>query len=109
MTTTIKILGQAAPAATTETPLYTVPASTSAVVSTFFACNRSASPASIRLAFDQGGLGTTDEEYVYYDTVIPGNDTLAATVGFTLGADDVVNVYASTNTISFSLFGVEQS
>jgi hypothetical protein len=40
MATTYKVLGQLNPAATTPTTLYTVPASTSTVVSTITICNQ---------------------------------------------------------------------
>jgi hypothetical protein len=105
----LKILGQSAPSATTETALYTCPASTSAIVNTFTVCNRSATAATFRLSFDQGGGGTANKDYVYYDLAIAGNDTFIATVGFTLAATDVMYVYASTGNLSFSAFGLERT
>ena len=109
MADTLKILGQSAPSATTETTLYTVPASTSAIINTFTVCNRSAAAASFRLGFDQGGGGIGNADWVYYDLAIAGNDTFIATVGFTLAAGDVVRVYASTGNLSFSAFGLERT
>jgi hypothetical protein len=49
MATTYKILGQSAPAATTEVDLYTVPAATDAVVSTVTACNRGTAAGTYRI------------------------------------------------------------
>jgi len=43
MATTYKVLGQSKPSAATNTTLYTVPASTAAVISTLAICNDSAS------------------------------------------------------------------
>jgi hypothetical protein len=105
----LKILGQVATSATTETALYTVPAATSAIINTFTVCNRSATAATFRLSFDQAGGGTATKDYVYYDLAIAGNDTFIATVGFTLAATDVVNVYASTANLSFQVFGLERT
>jgi len=42
MANAYKVLGQVAPAATTDTTLYTVPAATEAVISTIVVANRSA-------------------------------------------------------------------
>ncbi len=108
MAETVKILGQQAPGATTETALYTVPASTSAVVSSIFICNRGTA-ATFRISIDQAGGGTANKDYLYYDTALPANDTLLITAGVTLAATDVINVYASSANLSFSAFGVERS
>jgi hypothetical protein len=50
MPNTYKILGQAAPAATTETTLYSVPAATQAVISTITVANRTASSVTFRIS-----------------------------------------------------------
>jgi hypothetical protein len=109
MTDALKILGQVAPSATTESALYTVPTGKSAIVNTFTVCNRSATAATFRLSFDQGGGGTANKDYVYYDLAIAGNDNFTATVGYTLAAGDVMYVYASTGNLSFSAFGLERT
>lgn len=107
MAQTIKVLGQSAPSATTETALYTVSASTEAVVSTLYVCNRSSAPATFRVSVSVGGGATSNEDYLYYDVTIQGNDSLRDTVGMSLAATDVVRVYASTANLSFTLFGNE--
>ena len=109
MANSIKVLGQSAPLAATLTTLYTVPASTSTAASSFTVCNRSATGTSFRLAIRPAGAGIADEQYIYYDVAIPGNDTFIATVGFTLETTDVVSVYATLATLSFQLFGQESS
>ena len=43
MSDTLKVLGQQAPAGTTETILYTVPTATQTTISSIVVCNRSAS------------------------------------------------------------------
>lgn len=107
MAETIKVLGQAAPAATTETALYTVPASTSAVSSTITVTNRSSSKVNYRIAIVPGGGATANENYYSYDVEIDGNSTDAHTIGLTLAATDVVRVEASTADLSFGLYGTE--
>lgn len=106
-TATQKVLGQNSPNATTETDLYTVPGATSAVVSTLTVCNRSGTQATFRVSVSVAGGATATKDYLYYDVTVAGNDTFAATLGITLGAADKVRVYASTNTLSFNLFGQE--
>lgn len=107
MATTYKVLGQSAPAATTETDLYTVPAVTNTVVSSIVVCNRSASADSFRVSVATGGGVTANADYIYYDIAIGGNDTFIATVGITLEASDVVRCYSVNGNLSFSIYGSE--
>jgi hypothetical protein len=104
---TRKVLGQVATSATTETTLYTVPGATSAVVSSLVICNRGATQASYRVSVSVGGGATVNKDYLYYDTLMPPNDTFVATIGMTLAATDIVRVYASTANLSWNLFGEE--
>lgn len=105
MPSELKVLGQSAPAATTLTTLYTVPASTSASISSIVVCNISATPTTFRIAVQPAGAVISDEHYLYYDVAMPGNDTFIATIGISLAATDVVSVYNTLSTLSFSLFG----
>lgn len=107
MATTYKILGQSAPAATTETALYTVPASTQTVVSTLSIANRSSSDATFRVSVSANGAATATKDYVAYDLSCAGNGFVAFTMGMTMDAADVVRVYASSANLSFNLFGSE--
>jgi len=107
MAETVKILGQVAPLVTTATTLYTVPAATSAVVSSIVACNQNAANVRVRLAFRLGGAALDPKQYVWYDALILSNLFLAETRGFTLAAGDVVTVYSDTANVSFTLYGVE--
>jgi glucose-6-phosphate dehydrogenase assembly protein OpcA len=109
MATTYKVLGQVNPSATTATTLYTVPASTSTVVSTITVCNQAASSASYRIAIRPAGATLAALHYLAYDVAIAANDTTALTIGVTLATTDVITIYASTATVSFSLFGSEIS
>lgn len=109
MTDTLKILGQAALAATTETSVYTVPASTQAIVSSLVVCNRGGTSTTFRLSLDQGGSGTLNKDYLYYDTTIPANDTFVATIGIGLSSTDVVKAYAGNANLSVTVLGVERT
>jgi hypothetical protein len=107
MTTTLKVLGQVNPAAITATTLYTVPALTGTVVSTLTACNQAASPITYRIAVRPAGTTLDALHYLVYDAVLGSNDMIALTLGITLATTDVVTVYSSVATTSFSLFGSE--
>jgi hypothetical protein len=107
MATTYKVLGQVAPSAATATTLYTVPALTQAVVSTIVICNRVVTNDIFRIAIRVGGSALSSEEYVAYDVVVGGSDSTALTLGITLGAGDIITVYAGTANLSFNAFGSE--
>ena len=102
-----KILGQSAPAATTLTTAYTVPASTEGIVSTVTVCNRSATATDFRIAVRPAGAGISNEHYVAYDHAIGGNETVVITLGFGLATTDVVSVYNTLATCSFVVGGME--
>jgi glucose-6-phosphate dehydrogenase assembly protein OpcA len=104
-----KVLAQSNPSATTATTLYTVPSSTSAVISTITVCNQAASAGSFRIAVRPGGASLAAQHYVAYDVAIAANDTTALTLGLTLATTDVVTIYASSATMSFNAYGSEIS
>lgn len=106
MATTYKVLGQSAPAATTPSDLYTVPALTSAVASTLVICNRGVS-GTVRVSVRPAGATQANQHYILYDTSVSGNNSLYLTIGLSLATTDVVTVYASTANFSFTLFGSE--
>ena len=107
MATTYKVLGQSNPAATTATTLYTVPASTQAVVSTIVIANLTASAATFRIAVRVAGATLANSQYVAYDITVGASDSTALTLGITLGAADVITVYGSTANLTFTAFGSE--
>lgn len=107
MPQTHKVLGQVNPSATTATTLYTVPASTSTIVSSLTISNISATGVTYRVAVRPTGETLANKHYLAYDTSLPANDSAVLTMGITLGTTDVVTVYGSTANLAFSLFGVE--
>lgn len=105
----LRVLGQSAPLAITDTDLYTVPAATSAVASTLAVCNRGTVDATFRVAVRPAGALIANPHYIYYETLLGPSSTIAITIGMTLAATDVVTVRSSTADLSFSLFGTEVS
>lgn len=103
----VKTLGQSAPSATTETDLYTCPASNQASVSTLVVCNRDTSGTTFRVSVSSNGAATTTKDYLYYDVPIGAKDTLRLPLGACVDASDKVRVYAGTANLSFNLFGEE--
>ena len=108
MPTIYKTLGQSAPAAVTNTSLYTVPAGTSAVCSTLAICNRGVSTP-FRVAVRPAGAVLANQHYLVFDNYVNQYDTVFLTLGVTLAATDVVTVFAGAASLSFSLFGSEIS
>lgn len=109
MPTNYKVLGQSNPAATTATTLYTVPSATQSVVSTIVIANLAATAATFRIAVRVGGATLANSQYVAYDITVGASDSTALTLGLTLNAADVITVYASTTTLTFTAFGSEIS
>ena len=102
-----KVLGQSAPAATTATNVYTVPAATEAVISTIVVANRAATAGSFRLSVRPNGAVQADQHYLAYDVPIAANDSTTLTLGITVDATDVVTFYASSADMSINVFGTE--
>ncbi len=107
MATTYKVLGQVAPSATTSTTLYTVPAATQSVVSTIVIANRASALATYRVAVRPAGATLANQHYLAYDVIVGAGDSTTLTLGVTLGATDVIEVFASTANLSFNAFGSE--
>jgi hypothetical protein len=111
MPTSYKILGRKHSASATMEELYSVPSSTSAVVSTITICNISNVSRTYRIAI-KPATGTTlaSEHYIAYDVAIAANDTTALTLGVTLAASNSIHVYASaSSSLTFQAFGSEIS
>ena len=108
MPETYKILGQSAPSANTTANVYTVPAATQAVVSSIVIVNRnSGANCTYRVAAQQAGAALANSHYLAYDAPIAALDTVALSLGVTLGNTDIISVYSANANISFSVFGTE--
>jgi len=104
-----KVLGQSAPAATTATNVYTVPAATETVISTIVIANRAATAGTFRLSVRPNGATQANQHYVAYDVPIAANDSTTLTLGITVDAADVITFYASSADMSINIFGTEIS
>jgi len=110
MPTVYKVLAQNNPSATTETTLYTVPANTSAVISTMSIANLSGSSATYRIAVRPAAdSSTANKHWIVYGATVAASDSIMLTLGLTLAAGDVIRVFASTANLSFAAFGSEIS
>lgn len=108
MASSYKRLGATTVTADTNTSLYTVPASTEAVVSSILVCNRGTSSATFRVAHVDGAIGVVaNEDYIFYDVSIPANDTFAATIGSTMTAADTLLVRSDSADVNFIAWGSE--
>jgi hypothetical protein len=108
MPQTYKVLGQVAATAATTHNVYTVPAATQAVVSSIIVTNRnSAANVTYRLAVQPAGVALANQHYIAYDSTVTALDSVALSLGLSLGNTDVLSVYAGNSNVSFSVFGVE--
>lgn len=107
MAQTYKVLAQVAPGAASLTTLYTVPASTSTVVSAIYVCNTSAVATSFRISVQIAAAADNVKQYIAYDAPIAGNTIVEIGKGITLAATDVVKIYATLATLSFTIYGSE--
>lgn len=98
------VLGQSAPAATTLTDAYTVPAAKHATVRVLV-CNRSTAT-TFRLAVSPAGASIANAHYIAYDQPLEANDA-ASSVAVTVTAGDVVRVYSASGSVSFTVTGIE--
>jgi glucose-6-phosphate dehydrogenase assembly protein OpcA len=109
MPTTYKVLGQSNPSANTLTSLYTVPSSTSAVISTITVANLAATSGTFRIAVRPAGESIANKHYIAYDVTVAALDSMTLTLGLTLATTDVISVFASSTTFAFSAYGSELS
>ena len=108
MPQTYKVLGQSAPAANTTANVYTVPAATQAVVSSIVITNRNSNAnVTYRLAVQPAGAAIANQHYIAYDSTVTALDSIALSLGVSMGNTDVLSVYAGNSNVSFSVFGVE--
>lgn len=107
MAVSYKILGQVVPNGTAVSTLYTVPASTSTVISTISVANRSQGEVKFRIAIVPSGEQLSGQHYISYNTPCSGQDSTFITTGFTLASGDSIVVFADNNQLSFGAFGME--
>jgi hypothetical protein len=101
------VLGQSALSATTLTTVYTVPASTLAVVNINVVNRSTSATADVRIALASTAT-PSNAEYIEYDATVPARGVLERT-GIAMQATEKVVVYASTANCSVNVYGLEQT
>jgi hypothetical protein len=110
MATAYKILGQAAPANTSNADLITVGASKQQIISTLVIANTTATDATCRVFARIGGAAAAASNAIIYDLTIAGNSIQAFTLGISITATDVITIRSGTsNALTFTAFGTEIS
>jgi len=105
-----KVLGQSAPSTTSNADLYTVPASTSAIVSTLVIANTTTSDATARVFVRVAAAAAAASNAIVYDSNVPANGFITLTLGITLATTDVITVRTGTaNALTFQAFGSQVS
>ena len=108
MPTTYKVLGQSAPAANTTSNVYTVTAATQAVISSIIITNRnSGANATYRIAVQPAGAALANQHYIAFDAPVTSLDSVALSLGITMGNTDILSVYSANANITFNVFGSE--
>ena len=107
MAVAYKVLGQQAPAANTQTTIYTVPGSTSALCSTLVVAELSGAATTFCIRIKVAGAADADKQMIAKNVVIGANEMLTITIGWTLATTDVVQVSSVGGTVAFTLFGQE--
>ena len=97
---------QGAVGKTTFQSSYTVAASTQGVSSTLYVANTSNATQYYRIALRAGGNALTNQ-WIAYDSSLPGNTTTSYTTGLSLNAGEILTVQGSSNLLVFTLDGSE--
>jgi hypothetical protein len=102
---TYKVLAQSAPTATVATTLYT--ASNATIVSSLNVANTGGATDTVRIAVRPAAATLANLHYLVYGVQVPPAAILTFTGGITLANTDVITVFSTTGTSSFSAFGSE--
>jgi hypothetical protein len=102
---TYKVLAQSAPSAATATTLYT--ATNAVIVSSLNVSNTGGAADLVRIAIRPAGATLANLHYLVYGVQVPSGSIFTYTGGITLANTDVITIYSTTGTSSFSAFGSE--
>lgn len=108
MSATYYVLGQVAPANTSETTLYTVTAGKQAVCSSLTFCNLTTSAVKVSVNVRPAGAAVAAKHALTRNVSVAPGSTNVISVGLTLASTDVVSVNTDTaNGIAVHLYGTE--
>ena len=101
-------LGAVDIASSTNTSIYTVPASTVVIVNVSI-CNRNSVAATVRLMHLDGAIGTlSNEDYLEYNVVMAPNGVLERT-GIVMAATHVIGGFSFQSGVTFQVHGIERA
>ncbi len=101
----MSILGTALPAANTLATLYEVPTGRRAVVNVA-ACNKGTTAAKVRVALTASAT-PAESEFIEFDVSLAPTEVLERTA-LSLAAGQKIVVQASTATVAFNAWGIEE-
>lgn len=107
MAQTHKLLVRSKPAAASNTIGYTAPASTKALITSIVACNVGAASDTFRIFVVEAAGTAAVGNAVYYDVVLPDDDTFIANVAILAETDVDIVVYSLNGNITFTISGIE--
>jgi CDP-diglyceride synthetase len=89
---------------TTYGTLYSTSASATAVISSILVANTASTAATYRIGI-MGSAGTpAAANWAAFDVAVAANDTVALTLGITVGNSQFIRVSSSANTVTFSAY-----
>ena len=88
----------------TYSTLYTTPSATEAVISSLVITNQASSDVTVRIGLDDTAGTPGNSEWLVYDAVVAGNDTVALTLGITMPAGKFLRISSSADTCNFTAF-----
>lgn len=105
---TYKNLGQSFPTTTAAQDVYTVPASTQAIVSSFAVSNQSTTAStSFTISHAVSGVAATTKQNFVTGVIIEARETKIFTIGAALAATDVIRFQVASTTLTLNIWGVE--
>jgi len=108
MAMTEKRLGKARPTDTNVATLYTVPASTTTIITSIRVCNTTTSAATCRIFLGASGETADQTTAIYYDYNVPANSTLVDDGKHILEAAGTIKVRTGTaSALTFIASGVQ--
>lgn len=103
-----KILGQSAPANTSNANVYTVPSGKETIVSSIAVANVTNTDALYEIYVRANGAAAAASNALVFDATATKNSTTIIQAGITLSAGDIITVQTGTsNAITFHVFGTE--
>lgn len=105
----MSLLASVRPTATTETVLYTVPASKKAIINITVAVAAGNGPASIRIGIQETAGAFASKDYILYDYNIYGGELPVQITGIALSASQSVRVYVSSAVVNFHVNGIVEN